>query len=180
MEVVKAFRELISQHGLDCPVFEVGCMGHCYAEPLVIIGKPGFSPVCYHHVNPVIAERLVTEYIMGDDPCPEFVLAALEPNDMLPSFADFPRAAIEKKLVLRNCGFIDPENIDHAIANGVYEALATALKTSPPEIIDEIDRSGLRGRGGAGFPTGHKWRTACAVNSPVKYVICNEIGRAHV
>ncbi len=173
LDVVKALREHIERLGLDCPVVEVGCMGHCYAEPLVIIGKPGFSPICYHHVNPVIAERLVNEWVVGDDPCAEFVLAALEPNDILPGFDDFPRARIEKKLVLKNCGFIDPENIDHAIANGAYEGLVKALDMTQQDVIDEIARSGLRGRGGAGFPTGRKWQAARDVNSPVKFVICN-------
>ena len=97
LEVLRAFKDEVKKHHLDCPVVEVGCMGHCYAEPLVIIRKPGFPPVCYGHVNPVIAERLVNEYILGDNPCPEFVLAALEPNDILPSFQDFPALTLRAK-----------------------------------------------------------------------------------
>ena len=82
LEVLQAFREEVKKHRLDCSVIEVGCMGHCYAEPLVIISKPGYPPICYGYVNPVIAERLVREFILGDDPCLDFVLGALEANDL--------------------------------------------------------------------------------------------------
>ena len=75
IEVMQTFRDEIKKRDIDCPVIEVGCMGHCYAEPLAIIHKPGMPAICYGYVNPVIAERLVKEYIQGENPCPEFVLA---------------------------------------------------------------------------------------------------------
>jgi NADH-quinone oxidoreductase subunit F len=118
LEVFKTFKEEIDKHKLDCPVIEVGCMGHCYAEPIVIISKPGYPPVCYGYVNPVIAERLVNEFILGDNPCPESVIGAMEANDILPSFQDFPRAKYEQKIILKNCGHIDPTEIEHYIAVG--------------------------------------------------------------
>jgi NADH-quinone oxidoreductase subunit F len=148
-------------------------MGHCYAEPLVIIRKPGAVPVCYAHVNPVIAERLVKEYILGDNPCPEFVLGALEPNDILPAFQDFPRSRYENKIILKNSGIIDPTDIEQYIASGGYAALAKALEMAPNEIIGEIEKSGLRGRGGAGFITGRKWRLCREAAGKTKYIICN-------
>lgn len=173
LEVLQTFRDEIKKRNIDCTVIEAGCMGHCYAEPVVIIHKPGFAPVCYGYVNPVIAERLVREYIQGDNPCPEFVLAALEENDILPSFQDFPRARYERKIILKNCGHIDPTKIEHYIAGGGYEALARVLESSPEEIIEEIKNSGLRGRGGAGFPTGIKWEYCRVALGKTKYVICN-------
>ena len=173
LEVLQAIKRELKKQKLDCPVVEVGCMGHCYAEPIVTISKPGYPPICYRHVNPVIAERLVREFILGDDPCLEFVLAALEENDLVPSFSDFPRAKFEKKVILKNCGHIDPEQIEHYIANGGYSALAKALQMQPEEIIDEVKRSGLRGRGGAGFPTGQKWEICRNALGKPKYVICN-------
>ncbi len=173
LEVLQAFRDEVAKRGLDCPVIEVGCMGHCYAEPLAIISKPGFPPVCYTHVNPVIAERLVNEFLLGDNPSPEFVLGALEPNDVLPSFEDFPRAAYERKIVLKNCGHIDPTRIEHYIAAGGYAGLARALEIPSEKIVDEITKSGLRGRGGAGFPTGQKWRLFRDAPGKTKYIICN-------
>ncbi|GAI82270.1 unnamed protein product, partial [marine sediment metagenome] len=92
LEVLQTLRDEVKKQKLDCPVIEVGCMGHCYAEPIVIVSKPGYPAICYAHVNPVIAERLIKEFILGDDPCFEFVLGALEENDLIPSLADFPRA----------------------------------------------------------------------------------------
>jgi NADH-quinone oxidoreductase subunit F len=173
LDVVKAFQDEIKKHKLDCPVIEVGCMGHCYAEPIVIINKPGYPPIAYGHVNPVIAERLVNEFILGENPCPEFVLGALEPSDILPSFQDFPRAKHENKMILKNCGHIDPVRIEAYIATGGYAALAKALEMKPQVIIDEIKRSKLRGRGGAGYPTGAKWQAERDADGMPKYIICN-------
>ncbi len=171
--VIRAIKDEVKKHKLDCPVVEVGCMGHCYAEPIVIISKPGYPPICYGHVNKVIAERLIREFILGDDPCLEFVLGALEANELVPSLSDFPRARFEKKIILKNCGHIDPEQIEHYLANGGYTALVKALQMPPEVIINEVGRSGLRGRGGAGFPTGQKWEICRNAPGRPKYVICN-------
>ncbi|MFC1942845.1 NADH-ubiquinone oxidoreductase-F iron-sulfur binding region domain-containing protein, partial [Chloroflexota bacterium] len=173
LEVLQAFKDEIKKHNIDCPVIEVGCMGHCYAEPLVIISKPGYPSICYGYVNPVIAERLIKEFVLGNNPCPEFVIAALEENDFLPSFTDFPRAKHEQKIILKNCGHIDPTEIDHYVANGGYSGLAKTLDMPPEEITDEVKRSGLRGRGGAGFPTGQKWQFCHDAKGRPKYLICN-------
>jgi NADH-quinone oxidoreductase subunit F len=173
LEVAAAFRAEIAKQGISCPVLEVGCMGHCYAEPMAIIRKPGYPATCYGRLNPVIAENLVREFLIGDNPMLEFVLGAIAENDMIPSFADFPRAQFENKIVLKNCGLIDPEQIDHYIAGGGYKALSAALEKNPDDIISEIKASGLRGRGGAGFPTGDKWRLCRDADGASKYVICN-------
>jgi NADH-quinone oxidoreductase subunit F len=173
LDVLRAFKNELKKQKLDCPVIEVGCMGHCYAEPIVIIAKPGYPPIVYQQVNPVIAKRLVKEFILGDDPCLESVLGALEANDIVPSLADFPRAQFEQKVILKNCGHIDPEDIDHYIAGGGYAALAKALQLKPDEIIAEVKKSGLRGRGGAGFATGEKWLACRDASGKPKYVICN-------
>jgi len=173
LEVLRAIKDELKKHKLDCPIVEAGCMGHCYAEPIVTIIKPGYPPICYQQVNPVIAERLVREFILGDDPCLEFVLAALEENELVPSLSDFPRARFEKKVILKNCGHIDPKQIDHYIANGGYSALVKALQLKPEEIINEVKKSGLRGRGGAGFSTGEKWQICRNAPGKPKYVICN-------
>ena len=173
MEVLQTFRDEVKKQKLDCPVIEVGCMGHCYTEPIVIIRKPGYPSICYGHVNPVIAEKLIKDFILGDDPCLEFVLGALEENALVPSLADFPRANYEKKIILKNCGQIDPTEINHYIAHGGYSALVKALQMPQEKTIDEIKRSGLRGRGGAGFSTGQKWDICRNASGKPKYVICN-------
>jgi len=173
LDVLRVIREEVEKHELACPIIEVGCIGHCYAEPVVIVSKPGYPPVCYGRVNPVIAERLVRDFILGDDPCLECVLGALEENDLIPSFADFPRARYEQRIILGNCGRIDPTQIDHYIANEGYQALVRALQTPPEGIISQVKESGLRGRGGAGFPTGQKWEICRNAPSRPKFVVCN-------
>jgi NADH-quinone oxidoreductase subunit F len=173
LEVLRTLRHEVKKHNLDCPVIEVGCLGHCYAEPLVIIRKPGYPAISYGRVNPVTAERLVRDFILGNDLCLDFVLGALETNEFVPSFSDFPRAQYEKRVILKNCGLIDPEQIDHYLANGGYQALVRALQMKPEEIVEEVQRSGLRGMGGAGFTAGEKWDICRQAAGRPKYVICN-------
>jgi NADH-quinone oxidoreductase subunit F len=171
--VKEAFEKEIGSRGLDARVVEAGCMGHCYAEPLVVIDKPGFAPLCYGSVDGDLARRLVADFLAGDDPCYEFALAALEPNDVFPTFSEFPRGVCEEKIILERCGFIDPEAIDDYIARDGYAALAKALALPPEEVLAEIKAANLRGRGGAGFPAGVKWEAARGAGDGVKYVICN-------
>jgi NADH-quinone oxidoreductase subunit F len=115
----------------------------------------------------------VVNLLLNDHPSLEFILGALEPNDQVPSFSDFPRSQYENRILLRNCGRINPEEIDQSIANGGYEALARALQRTPEEIIEEVKRSGLRGLGGAGFPAGEKWNVCRRAQGDPKYLICN-------
>ncbi|MHB1043997.1 MAG: NADH-ubiquinone oxidoreductase-F iron-sulfur binding region domain-containing protein [Eubacteriales bacterium] len=173
LAVMQVIKDELDRLAVDAHVVEVGCMGHCYAEPIVVIYKPGQSGFVYGYVTEGIASRLVQDYVAGDDPCVEFALAALVINDYIPTFADFPRGLIEQKLVLENCGFIDPENLKHYLAVGGYGGLARALGMPPEGVIAEIKSSGLRGRGGAGFPTGVKWETCSRQPEKTRYVICN-------
>lgn len=173
LEVLHAIKEVSKRRDLKFHVFEVGCMGHCYAEPLIIIRKPGYPPICYGHVNPVLAENLVLNFILNDDPCLEFVLGALEENDLIPSFSDFPRSKYEKRIILKNCGQINPEEIEHFIDKGGYEGLVRALRMKPEEIIEEIKRAKLRGLGGAGFPAGEKWNVCRHSQDEPKFLIGN-------
>ncbi|MCL0104400.1 SLBB domain-containing protein, partial [Dehalococcoidia bacterium] len=173
LDTLEAIGQTIARLGVDVRLLQVGCMGHCYAEPLVIISKPGYPPICYAYVTSEIAGRLVEDFFVRDDPCLEFALGALEENDLIPTVHELPRFQHEFRLLLHNCGYIDPENINHYIANGGYSGLARALRMSPEEIIEEIRRSGLRGRGGAGFPTGRKWELCRRAPGSPKYLVCN-------
>ncbi|MGZ3614843.1 MAG: NADH-ubiquinone oxidoreductase-F iron-sulfur binding region domain-containing protein [Thermodesulfobacteriota bacterium] len=173
LEVLQAIRDTVKKQNLNCLIYEVGCMGHCYAEPLVILRKPGFPSICYGRINPVLAENLINNFILSNDPCLEFVLGALEENDLVPSFSDFPRSKYEKQILLKNCGHINPEEIEHYIANGGYQSLAKALQMKSEDIISEVKRSKLRGLGGAGFPTGEKWDICRHSEGELKYLICN-------
>ncbi|MFZ5595986.1 MAG: NADH-ubiquinone oxidoreductase-F iron-sulfur binding region domain-containing protein [Bacillota bacterium] len=171
--VIKAFREEIKRLQVDATVIEVGCMGHCYAEPMAVIYKPGFPGICYGYLDEGVAARLVGDFLVEGDPCVEFALAATEANEMIPTFEDFPRGVVEQKTIMEYCGLINPESIDHYLAVGGYKGLASALSRQPEEVIQEVLSSGLRGRGGAGFPTGRKWSFCRNTPSGTKYVICN-------
>ena len=173
LEVVQTFTDELARQEIDAQVSQVGCMGHCYAEPMVIIQKPPYPPICYGYVTPGIALRLVEDFVLGDDPCLEFALGALEENELIPTVFELPRFKYDMRLILRNCGYIDPEDIGQYIQGGGYSGLAKALQMRPEGVIEEVKNSALRGRGGAGFPTGQKWDICCYAPGTPKYVICN-------
>jgi NADH-quinone oxidoreductase subunit F len=173
LETFNAFEEALRENNLVADLHLVGCMGHCYGEPVVVIEYPGFPPIMYHDVSAGKA-RMLTKFFLGEgDPRFEHVFGATEENDLLPSVMEFARFNQEKRVVLEKCGQIDPERIDEYIALGGYKALAHALTRSPHEIIQEIKTAGLRGRGGAGFPTWRKWDLARRNPIEGKTFICN-------
>jgi NADH-quinone oxidoreductase subunit F len=174
LDVVDAFSRELARRGLEVPIIKVGCTGLCYADPFVTISKPGSLRVAYANVTPETVSRLVEGYVAGDDPCLELALGTVEGGrGETISIPELPRFEHELRLILRHCGYIDPENINHYIANGGYSGLEKALKLPPEEIIGELKRSGLRGRGGAGFPAHRKWEQCRQSMGTPKYVICN-------
>jgi len=174
LDVVDAFKKELTRRNLEVPIVQVGCMGLCHAEPLVIISKPESLRVVYGNVTPDATQRLVEGYIVSDDPCLELALGTVEGGDGEAIYIpELPRFESELHLILGRCGHIDPENIDHYIANGGYSSLERAIKKSPEEIVEELRKSGLRGRGGAGFPTYRKWEQCRKAEAAPKYVICN-------
>jgi NADH-quinone oxidoreductase subunit F len=175
LETRDAFIRIVEEHDLKAGIRTVGCNGHCYAEPVVIMNHPdsGFPALFYHEVNPGKVNMLVRNFLLGGDPCLEHVMGAMESNEHLPGVNDFARFNQEKRVVMEKCGRIDPESLDEYLADGGYEALAIAMAQSPQKIVNLVKDSGLRGRGGAGFPTGSKWELAARSPGEEKYVICN-------
>ena len=172
-ELIKRFEEQIAKNGLDkeVKVVRTGCFGLCEAGPVVIVYPEGtfYSRIKADDVDEIVSEHLLKGRIVQNLIYKE--KADEEQHSTLENI-DFYRPQL--RLALRNCGRIDPENIDEYIAFDGYRALAKALtEMTPQQVIDEVLKSGLRGRGGAGFPTGKKWQFASASKSDQKYMVCN-------
>jgi NADH-quinone oxidoreductase subunit F len=158
----------------------VGCLGLCYAEPLVYIKLPKEPLVCYGRLDPGKAALLVDDVFNNNSINNDLALGAIDLPEIqspavpgLPSLWDHPMIKPQVRIALRNCGLIDPENVNHYLAQGGYKALAKALTMKPEEVIEEVSISGLRGRGGAGFPTATKWGFCRKASGDEKYLICN-------
>lgn len=176
LEVLQTFRDELAQANLgeSTALYEVGCLGMCYAEVLVEIRALDGRRVLYQGVEPRHVALLVEQHLVRGEIYRPLALAQMdEGTDELPAFHDLPMIKPQERIVLRNCGFIDPNNIDHYLARGGYSGMARALTMGPDAVIEEMKASGLRGRGGAGFPTGVKWGFARATPAAQKYVICN-------
>ncbi len=173
--VLTAIERELAQRNIEAIITQVGCIGLCYIEPLVDIIKPDHPRISYGNVTPEIIPRLIEDYLVNDNPCPDLALGTVGDGRVegIPSLFELPVLKPQVRIVLRRCGFIDPENINHYIANGGYSGLIRALGMKPEEIIEEVKKSGLRGRGGAGFPTGQKWDFCRRSPGTEKYIICN-------
>ncbi len=164
-KVYAAFQEA-QQSGAEFDLRETGCIGMCYREVLVAVANGNGTNYLYGEVTPDRVKRIVEEHIRNDQPIDEWLVSG---TDREVGFFDR-----QVRIVLRNCGIIDPGSIDDYIHAGGYKAIEKALKQmTPDQVIEEITKSGLRGRGGAGFPTGKKWALTRASVSDKKYIICN-------
>jgi len=174
LEVAKAFERELKKHGLRGDIIKVGCLGICFAEPLVYIMKEGNPTICYKNLTPEDASRIVSNYLIEDDPCFDLAIGTLEMKEGdVPYIPELERFENEERIILRFAGHIDPHEIMDYIALGGYEALDKALTLPREKILEEVKRSGLRGLGGAGFPVGMKWEACFRSEEHPKYVICN-------
>jgi NADH-quinone oxidoreductase subunit F len=175
LKVLQHLKAELNHRNIDAQVIEVGCIGCCYLEPLVYIAKRGRPRLAYSNVTPEIASQLVTDYIVNDNPRTDIAICSIGEGGVedIPNIFELPVFKPQLRIALRNCGYIDPGNINHYIANGGYSGLVRALGMIAKEVIEEIGQSGLRGGGGAGFPTGTKWRFCQDAHGSEKYLICN-------
>jgi len=191
-EVWQAIHQEVKRRKLDVVVKKTGCIGLCQHEPLLDILKPGYPRITYDRVTPekvgevldglvkgkfkksIMARIDHEEFLLDDtrtryskDKIPAYI-TSIVPYNRLPFYKK------QKRVALRNCGFIDPENIAEYVAKGGYFSLTQVLRGGKPEkVISQIKRSKLRGRGGAGFLTGVKWEVCRNADGDGKYLICN-------
>jgi NADH-quinone oxidoreductase subunit F len=174
-QILEVIQKTIAEQGIEATVSETGCIGLCYAEPLVELQKPNGPRVLYGNLTEESIGPLLTDFFSGDDLNTSMALATTSAvsADGIPPLNELPMLKPQVRVVLKNCGVIDPENIDHYIARGGYAGLDKALQMEPEQIVAEVKASGLRGRGGAGFSTGTKWEFCRRAQSDIKYMICN-------
>ena len=173
-EIIKEFERQIAEKGLEkeIKVVRTGCFGMCEAGPVVIVYPEG---AFYAHMTVENVARIVDEHLIKGRVVKDLLYKeAVEVDNTVKSLDNVEFYKKQKRVALRNCGVIDPENIEECIGRDGYSALAKCLTEMTPEaVIDEIKRSGLRGRGGGGFPTGLKWEFARKYQADQKYVVCN-------
>ncbi|WXJ83030.1 NADP-reducing hydrogenase subunit HndC [Moorella humiferrea] len=176
--VMAALEEEIKRLGLQVDVGQTSCIGMCYAEPIVEITLPGKPRVFYGDVAPERVPPLIAGHVVQGEPVREWALIQIPgeaaPYDGIPVMDASPYYGRQVRVVTSRLGLTDPESLDGYIATGGYEALQKVLGSmTPEEVIEEIKVSGLRGRGGAGFPTGLKWSFTRQAAGDKKYVVCN-------
>ncbi len=184
--VYHAFAEGIERSGAEIILAGVGCFGPCFQEPIVNVRLPGAPMLVLHKVQPNDVNRILHDISVGLV-TPDLVYCKIEEWDHItahlnsghgypesPNWNEVPFFKTQKKIVLRNCGFINPDDIEEYIAVGGYQALYKVLIDAKPElVIEQIKAAKLRGRGGAGFLTGNKWEFLAKAVADQKYIICN-------
>lgn len=173
MEIIKLMNELLRENNIEneVKVIHTGCFGLCEKGPIVVVYPEGatYSRVTLEDVKEIVEEHLVKGRIVK-----RLLLGDKDAEDVSKALEEVGFFKHQVRIALRNCGVINPENIEEYIARDGYRALGKVLtEMTPEQVIDIMKRSGLRGRGGAGFPTGLKWEFAAKAKGDQKYVCCN-------
>ena len=172
-EMMQNLRDLIKENGLenDVRVVQTGCFGFCAQGPIVKIMPDN---VFYVQVMPEDAKEIVEKHLVGKQLVDRLLFMEPLLKERVQDYAKMSFYAKQERIALRNCGLLDPEDISEYIANEGYQALAKCLfDMTPAQVVQEVLNSGLCGRGGAGFPTGMKWKIAAGVKADEKYIVCN-------
>jgi len=180
-KVLAAVRSYIDRTGAEADVVEVGCVGLCAVEPIMDVQLPGRTRVSFQEITEDKVDGLLDAMLAGSipDESAAEVLGqvrsdSLEPWPGVAYIDEHPFFAPQERRLLKHCGMIDPSSIDEYISVGGFAAFTGAIKSStPPEVCDLVERSGLRGRGGGGFPAGKKWKFALNAPGEQKYMVCN-------
>jgi len=174
----KQIEKYLNEHDIEADIVEVGCIGLCSSEPLVDIQLPGRTRISFKNITAEKVGPLFDKFFNGDVPADktlgQFQCRSSKIWDNVPFLTQHPFFAPQKRWVLINCGIVDPLSIEEYVSRGGYASLHKAVvKNSSSDVCDEVEKSGLRGRGGGGFPTGKKWKFAASGKSDQKYLICN-------
>ncbi|MBO5104114.1 MAG: NAD(P)H-dependent oxidoreductase subunit E, partial [Ruminococcus sp.] len=174
-KIIEKLESELAEKGLTekVQVVKTGCFGLCELGPIMIVYPEG---TFYSRVNIDEIPRIVDEHIIGGKPVKEFLYSETVDGDNIKSLDETSFYKKQKRIALRNCGVINPEDINEYIGRDGYKALGKVLtEMTPEEVIQVVLDSGIRGRGGAGFPTGLKWRLARTIvpDADIKYVCCN-------
>ena len=173
LSLMQHLREEIRKNGLenDVKVVQTGCFGFCAQGPIVKVMPDN---VFYVQVNPGDAREIVQKHIIGKELVEHLLFIDPMLKERIHDYEKMSFYAKQKRIALRNCGLLDPEDITEYIAHESYQGLAKALfEMTPDQVVQEVLNSGLCGRGGAGFPTGLKWKIAAGVKAEEKYIVCN-------
>jgi NADH:ubiquinone oxidoreductase subunit F (NADH-binding)/(2Fe-2S) ferredoxin/Pyruvate/2-oxoacid:ferredoxin oxidoreductase delta subunit len=170
--VISAFQDFLNKEGLsdDVGILTTGCHGFCEKGPIVVIRPEG---IFYHSVSPEDVKDIVEKTIKNGEVVERLLYTNPQTEERIVKEKDIPFYKNQERTIFGSNGVIDPTRIEDYIAIGGYEGLATALQMEPEDVIEEVKLSGLRGRGGAGFPTGVKWKYTRSASEQPKYIICN-------
>jgi NADH-quinone oxidoreductase subunit F len=158
-----------------CEIIDVGCIGLCYVEPMIMVLKPGKPGIFYGNVTKKVAKKIANSHVINGQPLAEYALGSWgegEIEGITPLFEQ-KSMKMQERRILRNCGFIDPTNIGHYLATEGYSGFMKALEMESADIIEEMKKAGVRGRGGAGFPTWMKWQFCLDSAQDTNYLVCN-------
>jgi NADH:ubiquinone oxidoreductase subunit F (NADH-binding)/(2Fe-2S) ferredoxin len=178
LDVLETIRETVTELGQTVRFVQVGCIGPCYLEPIMDIAMPGSPRVSYTNVTPQKAKKILKACLTEGNLLPDMAAGhfgdeAFSAKTGISPFFDLPMLKPQVRIILKNCGYIDPEDIDHYISHDGYQGLATVLEKGREYALESLKDSGLRGRGGAGFPTFKKWELCRNAQGEQKYVVCN-------
>jgi NADH-quinone oxidoreductase subunit F len=177
--VLSEVEQRLGKLSIDVPILKTGCIGMCYQEVLVDVSLPGQARVTYAKVEPEMVTQIIESHVVKGKPVTDYAIGQIKSNgDKLykgiPTYEEMDFFKKQTRIVLKRCGFIDPDRIEDYLDSDGYRAAEKALTTMSPTVVREVvKRSGLRGRGGGGFPTGLKWEFCANAYGEPKYLICN-------